>query len=178
MFQYAVRYYGGGTMKRNLFLYSLVLLALLLVACAQQPKPPQPAVTAPSNPTDAYAVHIAATKHAPTKPELFVHHYCKGLSTGVLQCQLYDSDKPDARLIGVEVIVPTEIWAKFDAAEKKNWHGHVEELKIVHLQTFDMTEEEGEALKAALGKTHGKVIIFWDPNREYPDSEPTVTIIK
>ncbi|MBI1969189.1 DUF1264 domain-containing protein [Candidatus Woesearchaeota archaeon] len=159
-------------MKRAIT-YGIILALLFIVACAQVPQQP----AAPAGPTEGYAVHIAATKHAGTQPELFVHHYCKGLPSGVLQCQLYDSDKPEARLIGAEIIVPTPVWAKFDAEEKKNWHGHTEELTRVELQTFGMTDAEVEALKETLGKTHGKVIIFWDPKREYPDTAPTVSII-
>lgn len=161
---------------KKIIVLGLVFVAFVLVACdAVQKQTPIPSI--PKTPLSGYDVHIAATKHAPTKPELFVHHFCKGLPTGVMQCQLYDSDKPDARLIGVEFIVPNDVWETFNIKEKPNWHGHVEELTKVQLQAPGMSEEEVAALKETLGKTHGKVVIFWDPIKEYPVTAPSVTII-
>ena len=150
--------------------WTILALLILLISCTQVQQPPP-------KPTDGYTIHVAATKHALTAPDLYVHHYCKGLPNGVMQCQLYDSDKPDARLIGVEMMVPNEVWEKFNETEKKAWHAHQEELKMVSLIAPGMTEQETASLKEQLGKTHGKVIIWWDPNREYPDSKPRITDI-
>ena len=33
------------------------------------------------------------------------HHYCSHLNQEVRQCAIYDTDKPDARLIGIEYII-------------------------------------------------------------------------
>ncbi|HLD04456.1 MAG TPA: DUF1264 domain-containing protein [Candidatus Nanoarchaeia archaeon] len=153
-------------MKPNLALFLLGTL-FILAACTQLPNSLRP--------TEGYTIHIAATKHAHTTPELYVHHYCKGLPNGVTQCQLYDSDTVNARLIGVEFMVPNEVFEMFNESEKKYWHAHQEELKMVQLKAPEMSEVELENLKEALGKTHGKVIILWDPTREYPDSKPRIT---
>ena len=154
---------------------SVYLLFILIILAACESTSTQ--LTASAKPTDGYTVHIDATKHAATKMNLFVHHYCKGLLNGMMQCLLYDSDELNAKLIGVEQIVPNEVWEKFAVAEKQNWHGHVEELTKVELKAPGLSDSEVASLKETLGNTHGKVIVFWDPNREYPDTAPTVTII-
>lgn len=158
---------------KKLIYACLIIFVIVISGCAQTVQAPEP-----TGPTADYSVHIAATKHAATKPDLFVHHFCKGLPTGMMQCQLYDNDADDARLIGIEMIVPSEDYETFDEDEKKNWHGHVEELEIVQMQTFDMTDAEVDGLVEALSKTHGKIFITWDPTRDYPDKDPTVTIVK
>jgi hypothetical protein len=38
------------------------------------------------------------------------HHYCSHLSDDVMQCVVYDSDKPNARLIGIEYIVSDRVF--------------------------------------------------------------------
>jgi hypothetical protein len=53
------------------------------------------------------------------KRQLIAHHYCSHLSDEVLQCVLYDSDKKDARLIGVEYIVSARIFESFVGRREK-----------------------------------------------------------
>ena len=52
------------------------------------------------------------------KRQLIAQHYCAHLSDEVLQCVLYDSEKKDARLIGVEYIVSAKIFESLPADEK------------------------------------------------------------
>ena len=37
------------------------------------------------------------------------HHFCKHLSHDFHQCIIYDSEKPDAKLIGIEYIVTEKV---------------------------------------------------------------------
>lgn len=41
------------------------------------------------------------------------HHFCKHLSADFHQCIIYDSDKPDARLIGIEYIVTEKVGYRY-----------------------------------------------------------------
>ena len=56
-------------------------------------------------PTEGWTLHITAKMHFPGKPEMLAHHFCKQVAGGLIECQLYDSAAPDARLVGVETIV-------------------------------------------------------------------------
>jgi len=63
------------------------------------------------------------------KRQVIAQHYCSHLSDEVLQCVLYESEKKDARLIGVEYIVSARIFESLPADEKKLWHSHNYEVK-------------------------------------------------
>jgi Protein of unknown function (DUF1264) len=56
--------------------------------------------------------------------QIIAEHYCSHFSDEVLQCVIYDSNKPGARLIGVEYIVSAKIFDSLPAEEKKLWHSH------------------------------------------------------
>jgi hypothetical protein len=56
------------------------------------------------------------------------HHYCSHLNEEVRQCILYDSDSPNARLIGVEYIISRRLFEALPEEEKKYWHSHVYEV--------------------------------------------------
>lgn len=55
------------------------------------------------------------------------HHFCScarhdGERGKVRQCVIYDSDKADARLIGIEYVVDEEVFRNLPEDEKKYWH--------------------------------------------------------
>lgn len=51
------------------------------------------------------------------------HHFCSHSSSRNLrQCIVYDSDQPDARLIGIEYIIDRDTFARLPEDEKKYWH--------------------------------------------------------
>lgn len=45
------------------------------------------------------------------------------------QCILYDSPRPNARIIGIEYMITPKLFATLDATERKLWHSHVFEVK-------------------------------------------------
>lgn len=42
---------------------------------------------------------------------------------------IYDPDKPNARLIGIEYIISEKLFQTLPEEEKKLWHSHVYEVK-------------------------------------------------
>lgn len=52
----------------------------------------------------------------------------------VRQCVIYDSDKPDARLIGIEYVIDESVFVTLDHEEKKLWHSHKFEVESGTLQ--------------------------------------------
>ena len=73
-------------------------------------------------------------------------HYCAHLSDEVLQCILYDSNKPGARLIGIEYIVSAKIFESLPAEEKKLWHSHNYEVKSGVLTAPGMPDADEKGL--------------------------------
>ena len=46
----------------------------------------------------------------------------------VRQCIIYDSDKPNARLIGIEYIISRRLFNSLPDEEKPMWHSHMYEV--------------------------------------------------
>ena len=47
----------------------------------------------------------------------------------IRQCVVYDGNKPNSRLIGVEYLISAKLWETLAPDEKKLWHSHVFEVK-------------------------------------------------
>lgn len=129
-------------------------------------------------PSDGGELHIDAKRHFAEDSEKIVHHYCKGVRDGITECQLYESDREDARLLGVEVIVGPEIYNSFSDEEKRFWHYHKEEIEIVDAKLPDLSSEEAAKVIESILETYGKVYNLWDYNKgEFPQGNPGVVDI-
>lgn len=124
-------------------------------------------------PTSGWTLHIDAKRHITGDVNAVAHHYCKELSGGVTACQLYDSDAPNARLVGVEFIIGAEAYAALPEAEQALWHYHKEELGVVDPVLPDMTEEEAAEFAKSVEETYGKIFLIWNtPQDELPVGQP------
>jgi hypothetical protein len=77
--------------------------------------------------------------------QVIAHHYCSDRGEEFLQCVIYDSDKPDARLIGIEYIISERLFQTLPEEEKKFWHSHVYEVKsgsLIAPRLPDLAENE------------------------------------
>ncbi len=161
-------------MKRSLYVVIAVVVVLVAVGMSRQPGRADA-----TKPTDGWSLHIDAKLHFPGKPDMIAHHYCKPVSDGLTECQLYDSDAADARLVGAEVIIAPDIYKKFTAAEKKLWHYHKIEIPKVSATLPDLSQEEAAKVVKSIEETYGKIYLLWDPGTAtVPTGRPTVTILK
>ncbi|GAA5831033.1 hypothetical protein JCM11251_005116 [Rhodosporidiobolus azoricus] len=116
------------------------------------------------------------------------HHFCScvrhdGDRGKVRQCIIYDSDAPDARLIGIEYVVDEEVFRNLPEDEKKYWHSHKHEvesgqLNIIAKNFVPMAAEdlaEQGAMKE-LHRTYGKTIHTWavDESPNVPLGPPSL----
>ena len=148
----------------------LLALGPLLAADAQD----DPA--AAGRPGEGWTLHVVAKMHFPGDPEALAHHYCKPVAGGMIECLLFASDEPDARLVGVEVIVDTATWESFDPAEQALWHYHREEIPVVEATLPDLSPEEAAPIVESLQETYGKLYLLWDPTVEdLPVGEPSLS---
>lgn len=83
------------------------------------------------DPPKRLCAHLNAFHTYASEPGRHVeaNHYCAHLNEDVRQCILYDSDKPNARLIGIEYMIKPHLYETLDPAERKLWHSHVFEVK-------------------------------------------------
>uniref|UniRef100_A0A0E0JNI6 DUF1264 domain-containing protein n=1 Tax=Oryza punctata TaxID=4537 RepID=A0A0E0JNI6_ORYPU len=94
-----------------------------------------------------------------------VHHFVSRLNQDVLQCAVYDSDKPSARLIGVEYIVSDAIFESLHPEEQKLWHSHAYEVKAGLWTDVGVPERLQSSEMARMAKTYGKLWCTWQVDR-------------
>jgi len=97
--------------------------------------------------------------------QVHAHHFCANLNEDMLQCALYDSDKSDAKLIGVHYIISEKVFKTLPDEEKKLWHSHVYEVKSGVLQMPRLPEIAENAVMRDLVGTYGKSIYTWQVDR-------------
>jgi len=92
-------------------------------------------------------------------------HYCSHLADDVHQCVIYDSERLDARIIGIEYIVPERVFQTLPEEEKKYWHSHAFEVKsgALHDPLLPVTVEN--AVMTKLVNSYGKTIHTWQVDR-------------
>ncbi len=160
---------------RQYVLAGLLVLALGATFTLTAPRVP----AGEMKPSDGFTLHIDAKMHFPGQPEMIAHHWCKAVAGGLTECQLYDSDRPDARLVGVEMVVPGTTYESFPAAEKRLWHYHRTEIPKVSATLPGLSAEEANKIVQSLLETYGKIYLLWDPSRsQLPAGNPSVTVLK
>jgi hypothetical protein len=110
------------------------------------------------------------------KGQMEAHHYCANLNEELIQCVIYDGNKADARLMGVEYIVSARLFATLPEAEKAMWHTHVHEVKSGQLIAPGIPEIAEHELMEKLVGTYGKTFHTWhtDMQRELPVGVPQI----
>ncbi|GAA5936816.1 OBAP family protein [Sporobolomyces koalae] len=114
-------------------------------------------------------LHTYATDRSRVVPS---HHFCscapKHEKGTVRQCIIYDSDKADARLIGIEYVIDEDVFHSLDKDEQRYWHSHKYEVEsgMLCLRTKgivpQMAEDAAEKPQMQeLHRSYGKTIHTW-----------------
>ncbi len=129
-------------------------------------------------PSEGWTLHVDAKGHFPGDPSRIAHHWCKPVAGELIECQLYESDDPDARLVGGEMIVNTGTFNSYSGEEQPHWHYHRDELPVVEATLPDLEPDEAAQVVESLQETYGKVYLFWDPAvYDQPIGDPSVVVI-
>nr|XP_031857939.1 uncharacterized protein CI109_006651 [Kwoniella shandongensis]KAA5525011.1 hypothetical protein CI109_006651 [Kwoniella shandongensis] len=111
------------------------------------------------------------------------HHFCTHLRHDLHQCVIYDSDKSDARLIGIEYLVPESVFETLPEEEKKYWHSHKYEVESGMLMLVTkslvpnaMTDIAERPAMLELHRTYGKTTHTWqyDVHPDLPLGPPQI----
>jgi hypothetical protein len=118
-------------------------------------------------PIDSIGMHLCAIHFysGDLNRQLIAHHYCTHLTQDVHQCVIYDTDKPDARLIGVEYIISERLYKTLPEDEKKLWHSHAYEVKSGQLTMPGLPPIAEHAAMNEIVNTYGKTWHFWQVDR-------------
>ena len=119
---------------------------------------------------------LTAVRHIFDDPTLRGWHFCKPNDKIMMVCQLYDSNLPNATLIGVEYMITTDAYKNLPDREKPNWHYHKEEFapNRADPKLPMLSEQQQNATLKKMEESFGKVIITWNPNDKTPIFPPQV----
>jgi Protein of unknown function (DUF1264) len=183
--------FGKGSILRTTLAFSIAIVAVIGSITAALPSSTQfTAVQAQQNnstaktntakPVDGYGGPptgpATAVRHVFDDPTLRVYHYCKPNDKIIMVCQLYDSDSPNATLIGIEYIIHSNAYKALPDREKPNWHYHKEEFTSAKANPVfpEINEQQQKEALNKLSETYGKAIITWNPNDKVPAFPPQV----
>jgi hypothetical protein len=119
---------------------------------------------------------LTAIRHVFDDPTLRVWHFCKPNDKILMICQLYDSNSPNATLIGVEYVITADAYKNLPDREKPNWHYHKIEFASNRADPKfpQLSEQQQNATLKKMAESYGKVIITWNPNDKAPVFPPQV----
>lgn len=132
--------------------------ALDLSASALQRKIPLDAMSSYLNGFHFYADDMGRQVEA--------HHFCIHLQPDLHQCIIFDSNRADARLIGIEYIISAERFRRLPEYEKRLWHSHHYEVKSGQLIAPGIPELAEKAYFEDLVTTYGKTFHTWQVDRD------------
>lgn len=115
------------------------------------------------SPTGELSIHLVGVHPEKDNPlhQSLVHHYCRQMDPDLAQCALYDGDKQDSNLMGIEYIVSGKTYDSLPVTEKKYWHPHNFEILSGMLNAPDFPADvEKNALKGKMN-SYGKTWHVW-----------------
>ena len=127
------------------------------------------------SPAEGYNIHVQAphVMEDGTVGGPF-HHYCKGISKEILQCLLFDSTDPNAKLVAVEYFVAKDLSRKEIPLIMwhRHYHDHKVEIDTGRVQVLEPADKAKEIAEAA-SKTDGIIFHLWQKEDKIPTGRVT-----
>lgn len=98
--------------------------------------------------------------------QIEAHHFCSHVTEDFFQCVIYDGNRPDSRLIGIEYIVSEKLFDTLPEEEKRLWHSHRHETISGELVMPGIPEAVEHEAIASLVSTYGKTWHTWQIDRD------------
>ncbi|CAE6692384.1 DUF1264 domain-containing protein [Candidatus Nitrotoga fabula] len=145
------------------FLVSVLIAAGFLSA---------PVFAADKNPLSGYTIHVVAPHVMDGEVIGPFHHYCKPINDDVIQCILFESTDPNARLTEIEYMVSKKLarsaipkWSHV-----QNWHDHKQEIETGRVAIVNPTDpKEVKGLADYVADTDGIIFHLWPKDAPIPD---------
>jgi hypothetical protein len=120
-------------------------------------------------PLKSLDTHVASVKcySKDSKRQLPVHEYLGHLNEDVMQAVITDSDKPNAKIIGVEYIITQKVFDRLPEEEQKLWAYKAPEVISGAMVAPSMPMSMEHKLMEDLAPTYGKSFALWQVDK-YP----------
>ena len=129
-------------------------------------------------PSSNWSLHMTAKKLFPGNPDTTVNKYCKTVVGNMNQCQLYDGNDGDSRLVGVETIVGPEMYGNFTNDEKKLWMPTKDLMLATQTTMPELDAQQFDNAAQSFSNKYSKIYLLWDPGKiNIPTGSPLVTVI-
>jgi hypothetical protein len=126
----------------------------------------------PATPADGHTIHVTAPHVVAGKVMGPYHHYCKVLSPEpVIECLVYESSDPGARLQQVEYIIAKSITRAGAVSLEnwnKNWHDHQQEIATGRVQVLDLPPDKAKGVADLVATTDGIIFHLWSHDDKVP----------
>ena len=97
--------------------------------------------------------------------QVIAHHYCARVNEDLMQCVIYDSNRKNARLIGIEYVISGRRFRTLPPEEQRLWHSHAYEVKSGLLLAPGLGDHAEKALMKDFATTYGKTWHTWQVDR-------------
>jgi hypothetical protein len=116
-----------------------------------------------SEPLEAMDVYVTGFHPMKKDPghQMEAHHFCRQVNEDFAQCVLFDGNRKDANLNGIEYIISEKLFETLPAAERQYWHPHNYEILSGQLQAPGLPAiAEKEFLRKKMN-SYGKTWHVW-----------------
>jgi hypothetical protein len=160
-------------MRTTWTLFSAVFFVSVAVDCTMAQ------IVIPATPANGHTIHVTAPRVINGVVRGPYHHYCKVLSSPepVIECLIYGSTDPDARLEGIEYIIAKSITRNGSvtlADWNKYWHDHKQEIATGRVQVHDTSPEEAKKVVELISTTDGIIFHLWSHDEKAPGARVVI----
>lgn len=117
-----------------------------------------------NRPLQAMDIHLVGFHPMKDDPkhQVLAHHFCRQVTEDFAQCVLFDGQKRDSRLHGIEYIISERLFATLPEAERRYWHPHNGEILGGLLVAPGIPEPAEKALMKRKLNSYGKTWHLWN----------------
>jgi hypothetical protein len=159
-------------MRITRMLFNAAFFVLVTVGCAVAQ------TGTPKTPADGHAIHVVAPHVVNGKVMGPFHHCCKVVSPEpVIECLIYKSTDPGARLEEIEYIIAKSITRNGSvtlADWNKYWHDHKQEIETGRVQVLDLPPDEAKKVADLVSTTDGIIFHLWSDDQEIPSGRVVI----
>lgn len=132
---------------------------------AARPAPPRKASPAPLKGIHGYVCGLHFY-NGQMERQVVAHHFCAHVDADLMQCVIYDSNRPDAKLIGIEYVLSARRFKTLPPEEQRLWHSHAYEVKSGLLAAPWLRDTAEKAFMKDFAGTYGKTFHTWQVDRD------------